>query len=98
MDAQSVNATKTTMWVDGFLYAMIALFPFLYAYLNTDDAKKHISEEARFWVLMIIGSGNTVFTAIKMFRSTTFAEVRMSTGNGNGNGNGIPAPQPPKQP
>lgn len=62
------------VFIDGILYAMIAWFTFNQSYLGGDEAAKWIEPETKFWINWVIGSGATVFAAIKMFRSTTFAE------------------------
>lgn len=62
------------VFIDGILYAMIAWFTFNQSYLGGDEAAKWIEPETKFWINWMIGSGATIFAAIKMFRSTTFAE------------------------
>lgn len=69
------------VFIDGILYAMIAWFTFNQSYLGGDEAAKWIEPETKFWINWVIGSGATVFAAIKMFRSTTFAEHQAQQSN-----------------
>lgn len=62
------------VFIDGSLYALIAWFTFNQSYLSGDEAAKYIEPETKFWLNWIVGSGATIFAAIKMFRSTVFAE------------------------
>lgn len=62
------------VFLDGSLYALIALFTFCQSYFGGDEASKFISPAFKFWLNGFIGGAATVFAAIKMFRSTAFAE------------------------
>ncbi len=83
---QKYLASLPPVFIDGTLYALIAWFTFNQSYLGGDEAAKYIEPEFKFWLNWIVGSGATVFAAIKMFRSTTFSEhkeeeKKKSTGN-----------------
>lgn len=64
------------VFLDGTLYALIALLIFNQTYFGGDEAAKYVSPVAKFWINWAIGSSATLFGAIKMFRSTAFAEHR----------------------
>jgi hypothetical protein len=62
------------VFIDGTLYALIAWFTFNQSYLSGDESAKWIEPGTKFWLNWAIGSGATVFAAIKMFRSTAYAD------------------------
>ena len=80
------------VFIDGMLYAMIAWFTFNQSYLSGDEAAKYIPAEVKFWLNWVIGSGASLFAAIKMFRSTVFADHQAKKKNGTGDTNFIPKP------
>lgn len=71
---QKYFASIPSVFIDGALYALIAWFTFNQAYFGGDEASKYIEPETKFWLNWSIGSGASLFAAIKMFRSTVFAE------------------------
>lgn len=60
--------------IDCVLYALIAWFIFSQAYLGGDEASKFLAPWAKFWINYGIGSAGAFFGAVKMFRSTSYAE------------------------
>jgi hypothetical protein len=62
------------MFIDGALYALVAWFIFNQAYFGGDEASKYIEPMTKFWLNWSIGSGATLFGAIKTFRSTSYSE------------------------
>jgi hypothetical protein len=62
------------VFVDGLLYVLIAIVGATSAVLTSDDAAKYISPTLLFWLksfFQLFGAG---LLAMKMFRSTSFAE------------------------
>lgn len=64
------------VFLDGFLYTLIAVFGALQGHLSLDDAAKWISPQILFWLKGIVVVCLTSVTSIKMYRSTSFAEHR----------------------
>jgi hypothetical protein len=62
--------------VDGWIYVLIALFGAIGASLGSDDAAKFITPATLFWMKMFATSGGAGCLALKMYRSTTFAEYK----------------------
>ncbi len=62
------------MWIDGVLYSCIALFGFLQAYFSSEEAYKYLNPYVLFWIKAAVGGLGSVAGALKMFRSTTFAD------------------------
>lgn len=62
------------VFLDGLLYALVVIFSFLQAQFGSDDAAKYISPMVLFWIKTIVGTLGAAALAIKLFRSTTFAE------------------------
>lgn len=60
--------------VDGLLYVLVAWFTFNQSYFGGDEAAKYISPLTKFWLNWGIGSGAVIVAALKMFRSTTYAD------------------------
>lgn len=63
---------------DGIIYAVIALCGFLGTELGTDEAIKYVSPQALFWIKMLVGGLGATFLAVKMYRSTTFADYKQA--------------------
>lgn len=61
------------VFIDGFLYMLIAMFTFLQGYMSGDEAAKWVNPEVRFWMNCTIGSLAAACGAIKMFRSTSYS-------------------------
>ena len=66
-------ASVPSVFIDGLLYTLIAMFTFSQAYFGGDEAAKYIPPEVKFWLNAAIGSGASVCAALKMFRSNSFA-------------------------
>ena len=63
-----------TVWLEGILYCIIAVFGFLQTQLATEEATKFISPTTLFWVKTVVGAMSAGALAVKMFRSTAFAD------------------------
>ena len=84
---------KSDVVLDGFLYACIASFTFSQAFFNSDEAYKYVNPFILFWMKYVFGMGAATAGAVKMFRSTVFADNK----NGVDNPPKLPQPEPPKQ-
>ena len=62
------------VFIDGTLYVALALLTFLTGYFGSDEAAKWISAATLFWVKGILGAASATALAIKLFRSTAFAD------------------------
>lgn len=65
--------------IDGILYVCIAVFMFQQNFLSSDDVYKYVSPFVVFWSKFVVGTLGAAAGALKMFRSTTFADHQ----NGN---------------
>jgi hypothetical protein len=72
--AASYFAAVPTVWIDGTLYVCIALLTFVNGYIGTDEAAKYIAPAALFWGKFAVGSLSASALAVKLFRSTAFAD------------------------
>jgi hypothetical protein len=61
---------------DGYLYATIAVSGSIAASLSTDEAFNLFAGPTLFWGKAIIGSLGAGALAVKMYRSTTFAQIK----------------------
>ena len=61
---------------DGWLYAMVAVFGFLTGAFGTDEAKSLLSANHLFWIKTFCGAMSAGALAVKMYRSTTFAQAK----------------------
>lgn len=62
------------VFLDGTLYILIAMFGALTAAFSSDEAAKYLEDETLFWVRTICGTTSATLLALKMFRSTSYAE------------------------
>lgn len=62
------------VFLDGLLYMLIAVFGAVQGYLSLDDSAKWVDPQILFWLKGVVIVCLTSVTAIKMFRSTAFAE------------------------
>lgn len=76
-------APLPAVWIDGALYVAIAFFGALFIEFTTDDAKQFISPPVLFWIKLIASSIGGACTALKTFRSTTFADHKAAKQNIN---------------
>ena len=76
MLAAIANYFKTvpSVFIDGLVWVFIAEFAYCQSYFGTDEAVKYLSPRSRFWLLFAIGSGAVMCGALKMFRSTSYAD------------------------
>lgn len=65
-------------YIDGCLYVLIALFGALTAAMGSDESSKYISGEWLFWVRTFCGVNSAALLALKMFRSTGFADHKQA--------------------
>lgn len=71
---QKYFTSVSPVFMDGALYINIALFQALTAAFSSDEAAKYIEPESLFWVRTFCGVNSAWLLALKMFRSTAFAE------------------------
>ncbi len=71
---QGYFSTITPMYVDGALYVSIAIFGFLSTVFGGDEAAKYVNPEAVFWIKTTIGTFSAGLLALKLYRSTAFAD------------------------
>jgi len=62
------------MIIDGLLYAFVALFSALAASFGTDEAAKYLDPINLFWLRTICTASGATALALKMFRSTSYAD------------------------
>lgn len=62
------------VFVDGTLYALVAMFGFLQAQFGSDDAAKYLSPVHLFWIKTVVGAMASVALAMKLYRSTSYAD------------------------
>lgn len=67
-------ASIPAVFIDGVLYALIAFLIFSQSYLGGDEAAKYVSPAVKFWMNYAVGGLGAFFGAIKMFRSTSYAD------------------------
>lgn len=74
-DALKSLLTVPTVYIDGALYAGAAIFGFAQGFLSGEEAYKYVTPPSvLFWIKLIVGCAAAGCLALKMFRSTTFAE------------------------
>lgn len=61
-------------FIDGLLYVLIALFGASVASFTSEEAYKYINPYVLYWLTEFSKWGLAVVTALKMFRSTSYAE------------------------
>lgn len=64
---------KSDMWIDGATYVLIALFGALSSTMGSDEAAKWVEPSTLFWIRTGCTIGGASVLAIKLFRSTSFA-------------------------
>lgn len=62
------------VFIDGLLYVWIAILTFLTTQIGSDDASKYIEAQTLFWLKTSIGTVSAAVVALKMFRSTSYAD------------------------
>jgi hypothetical protein len=62
------------VFIDGTLYTLVLWFTFNQSYFGGDEAAKFMTPAIKFWLNWVIGSGAVCCGAIKMFRSTSYAD------------------------
>lgn len=65
----------STVWIDGLLYAGIAVFPSLITYFSSDDAYKYCNPYFLFWLKGALVAGASICGGLKMFRSQIFGKM-----------------------
>lgn len=71
---QNYFVSIPAVFIDGFLYFLIAVFGAALGVLTEDDAYKYINEFLLYWLKFVCKIGLAGSTAIKMFRSTGFSQ------------------------
>lgn len=72
---QAYFAGIKPVWIDGTLYVLLALFGAVELTLNNDDIYKYVTDvRLVYWGKNIFAWLLAVTTAIKMFRSTSYAD------------------------
>jgi hypothetical protein len=85
----------TPVFIDGATYVAIALFTALATSFGSDEAAKYVCPQALFWIRLACGAISASLLALKMYRSTAFAEAVAEKKNGTGHG---APPAPPATP
>lgn len=62
------------VFIDGLLFVLIAWFIFNQSYLGGDEAAKYIEPKMKFWLNWGMGSVASMCGALKMFRSSAYAD------------------------
>lgn len=70
------RAIFTPVVVDGTLYILVAVLAFMSAILSSDDSAKWVEPKTLFWCKFWVGSASAGALALKMFRSTQFADSK----------------------
>jgi hypothetical protein len=65
---------NTAIIIDGALYAAVAVFAFLQSQIGGDDAANLFSQIHLWWAKVVIGSFAAGTLAVKLYRSTAFAD------------------------
>ena len=74
--AQKYFAGVSPVFIDGLLYLLVAAFGAMTAVLSTDEAAKFIEAGTLFGLRAFCTVNSALWLALKMFRSTAFAEHR----------------------
>lgn len=85
------------VFLDGLIYVLLALFTFLQTQFAGDEAAKYITPQTLFWTKLTIGSFATIALALKLFRSTSYAD-HQKTKTDTGSWKIEPPATPPAQP
>lgn len=67
-------AGVTPIQLDGTLYMLIAAFGSIQTFFSSDEAYKYVDPYVLFWIKALTGTLLAVVGALKMFRSTSYAE------------------------
>lgn len=70
------------VFLDGCLYVVIAVCGFLATALGSDETYQMFNAVTLFWLKTINGSVLAATTALKMFRSTAYAEHQQTKKEG----------------
>lgn len=62
------------VFIDGLLYVWIAMTGFCITFFSADDATMFIRPTALFWLKGIFGCGSAGLLALKLYRSTSYAQ------------------------
>lgn len=62
------------VWIDGSIYVMMAITGVNAAMMSSDNAAKYIDYKTLFYLMWINGILDAGLLALKMFRSTAFAD------------------------
>lgn len=64
----------TPIQLDGTLYILIASFGFVQGFFSSDEAYKYVHPAVLFWMKAFTGVALAAVGALKMFRSTSYAD------------------------
>lgn len=67
-------ATIPPVFIDGVLYLLIALFGAFQTFFSSEEAYKYVNPAVLFWLKCVFGSLLAGVSALKMFRSTSYAD------------------------
>jgi len=76
---QTYFAGIAPAYIDGALYVMIAVFGAIMTAFSSDESAKYVDPVWLFWIRTITGVASAGLLALKMFRSTTFADHKQQT-------------------
>lgn len=100
-----LDLLKRPVVFDGLIYALIAACAAMTASMSSDDAAKFIAPLVLFWIKTTAAVTGSTLLAVKMYRSTTFAEYKQAQNGSYQKQNGgapephpAPAPPPPPSP
>ena len=69
--------------IDGSLYVGIAVFGAIIACINTDEAAKYLQPEILFWLRTTCSVCSASLLALKMYRSTGYAQSKVDKEQGH---------------
>jgi len=69
-----LTAGISPIQLDGTLYMLIAAFGSIQTFFTSDEAYKYVDPNWLFWIKCLTGIALAVVGALKMFRSTAYAE------------------------
>lgn len=62
------------VFIDGTLYTLVAMFVALQGIFSSEEAYKYVNAYALFWGKSVVSVLAAGLTALKMFRSTSYAD------------------------
>ncbi len=71
--------SKFSVNLDAVLYVLVAMFAAMNSSLGGDESAKMIPPEILYWAKFIVTAAGSGALALKMFRSTSFADSKKTT-------------------